>query len=113
MWLLIRVELVNETAIDASKADLEKAKAAGASSAQIGVLTKNLINLQSEASASVQKRQRLENAFGAGGQDSATQQANILSQAETLAERRIAKASATKGKNLTAEDIAKIRDDSY
>ena len=102
-----------ETAIDASKADLAKAKAAGASSAQIGVLTKNLINLQSEASASVKKRQGLESAFGAGGRDSATQQANILSQAETLAEGRIAKASATKGKNLTAEDIAKIRDSSF
>ena len=102
-----------ETAIDAAKADLQKAKAAGASSTQIGILTKNLINLQTEAQDNITKRQGLEKAFTKGGANTASRQADILNQAEHLAHARIKKATATQGNNLTAEDIAGIRDQAF
>ncbi|MBV04337.1 MAG: hypothetical protein CML45_08075, partial [Rhodobacteraceae bacterium] len=102
-----------KTALETAKADVNRLKAAGASSAQIAEAEKALITVRDQAKQSIKTRINAEKTFGATGKDSAAVQGRIAAEAESIAKKNIRQASKAKGDKLTSEDIAKIRDASF
>lgn len=102
-----------KASIEAAKADVNRLKAAGASSTQIAEAEKVLITVRDQAEQSIKTRINAEKTFGATGKDSAAVQGRIAAEAESIAKKNIRQASKAKGDKLTSEDIAKIRDASF
>ena len=104
------------TAIEAGKADVDRLKAAGATSAQIAEAEKALMSVRDQAAQNLKTRKNAEKTFGATGKDSAAVQGRIAAEAERMAEQKINNIRQSRknaNEDLTAEDIAKARDSAF
>ena len=105
-----------KASIEAAKADVNRLKAAGASSAQIAEAEKVLMTVRDQAANSLRTRRSAEKTFGATGKDSAAVQGRIAAEAERIAEQKINNIRQSRknaNEDLTAEDIAKARDSAF
>lgn len=111
-----------DSAIAAAKSDIERAKVAGASAADIAAAEKQLLDIRQQADANVAKRQGLEKAFTQGATaktlstGSAGSQADILLSAEqraTDALDALTKARAKQKKEVTQQEIEDVRSKAF
>ena len=105
-----------KAALEASKADLERLKIAGASASDIAAAEKFLLDIRNQAAKEIKTRRNLEKTFKTGGAESAAQQADISLKAEELAQQKIqnvTRARKANNEEVTAEDISKARDSAF